>query len=127
MISFIIGKFDPTDARTDRHAKMSSRSSNNDGGDGNFTETEFLFVVARLLPLPQSVLGPPWFNLFSAISIHYRVFESFEDNAALTGQTAQSHNLLLIWLKNPMHPRALFIWNQLAPSLSRAQTRLAFP
>ena len=53
MISFIIGKFDPMD----RHAKMSSRSSNNDGGDGNFTETEFLFVVARLLPLPQSVLG----------------------------------------------------------------------
>ena len=44
---------------------MSSRSSNNDGGDGNFTETEFLFVVARLLPLPQSVLDPPWFNLFS--------------------------------------------------------------
>ena len=38
----------------------------------------------------------------------YHIFESFEDNAArewqlaLTGQLAQSRNLVLIWLENPV-------------------------
>ena len=41
----------------------------------------------------------------------YLVFESFEYNAAqewqlaLNGQTAQSRNLVLIWLKNPVLPQ----------------------